>query len=70
MATAYFLTAAILSIWAYTQTRAVARNIRIARGTLPCPLDDPPSTYAGQGISHSVDDPSGKENTRRDERGG
>ncbi|CUJ85002.1 hypothetical protein RUE5091_00284 [Ruegeria denitrificans] len=38
MATAYFLTSTILIVWAYFQTRATARNIRIARGSRPCPL--------------------------------
>ena len=39
MVAAYFLTAAIVSIWAYTQTRIAARNIRASRGSLPCPLE-------------------------------
>ncbi|WP_420584670.1 hypothetical protein [Ruegeria sp.] len=50
MATAYFLTAAIVCVWAYTQARAAARNIRIARDSLPCPLD----------ISNKAGSPSGK----------
>ncbi len=37
MVTAYFLTATILSIWVYFQTRTTARNIRDARDALPCP---------------------------------
>ncbi len=38
MAAAYFLTATILIIWAYYQTRTTARNIRLARDARPCPL--------------------------------
>ncbi|WP_159453851.1 hypothetical protein [Ruegeria meonggei] len=39
MATAYFITASILCLCAYHQTRTAARNIRDARGTLGNPLD-------------------------------
>ena len=34
MVTAYFITATILCLWAYSQTRATARNIRSSRQAL------------------------------------
>jgi len=37
MVTAYFLTATIVCLWTYRQTRAAAQNIRAARKTLADP---------------------------------
>ncbi len=39
MATAYFVTATILSIWVYAQTRTTAHNIRQARTKLRDPIE-------------------------------
>ncbi|WP_269149750.1 hypothetical protein [Ruegeria lacuscaerulensis] len=39
MATAYFATATLLSLWIYCQTRAAARNIRAARALVNDPLE-------------------------------
>lgn len=38
MVTAYFITATILCIWAYSHTRTTARNIRTSRKSLRDPL--------------------------------
>ncbi len=38
MVIAYFITATILCIWAYTHTRATARSIRSSRRSLKDPL--------------------------------
>ncbi|WP_425081086.1 hypothetical protein [Ruegeria arenilitoris] len=62
MITAYFLTSTILTIWAYSQTRATARNIRVARGSKSCPLTDTEATQQlPQNIDHRLVAPDPKE---------
>ena len=39
MAIAYFITASILCLWMYRQTRQTARTIRVNRKELGNPLD-------------------------------
>ncbi len=39
MVTAYFITATLLCLWAYRQTRQTARSIRVNRDQLENPLD-------------------------------
>jgi hypothetical protein len=39
MATAYFITATLLCLWVYRQTRHTARTIRVNRSDLKNPLD-------------------------------
>lgn len=39
MVTAYFITASLLCIWLYRQTRQAARSIRVNRTNLKDPLD-------------------------------
>ncbi|WP_256368353.1 hypothetical protein [Ruegeria sp. HKCCA5491] len=38
MAVAYFVTATVLCLWMYLQTRAAARKIRLARDQLTDPV--------------------------------
>lgn len=39
MATAYFVTAGLVCLWAYCQTRLAARSIRAARDEVSDPLE-------------------------------
>ncbi len=39
MVTAYFITATLVCLWAYLQTRQAARSIRVNRNNLENPLD-------------------------------
>ncbi len=39
MVTAYFITATLLCVWFYRQTRHAARSIRVNRNNLKNPLD-------------------------------
>ena len=46
MATAYFVTATLVCIWAYHQTRTTAHNIRVNRKSISDPLDEMPKDTA------------------------